>query len=185
MAGFLAYLLTTNTGFIYAPGIITHIDFISALIVTFVMGILFSRNKQAFEKYKLQSIESNKTAQAESELRQAVMILAGSIVHDLRTPIAVINMKGSIIQKYWPILIDAYSKAKIAQLPLRTNLEEEGLEIHKKIIAKTGNDLNEISQQMDEFVNTTLKTLSKVLKHVSVVLTKLYQKNAAIFLYAY
>lgn len=107
-------------------------------------------------------IEAKIKAESEAELRQAVMILTGSIVHDLKTPIAGLAMKASALQTYWPVLIDAYRKAKAAQLPI----EGDDWELAGKLelMAGTGKSFEETTRQMQAFIDATLKTLSKAMR---------------------
>src|SRR3990167_7855268 len=51
-------------------------------------------------------------AKSEAETRQAVMILAGSITHDIRTPLAAINLKISHLKHFLPELTRIYMQVK-------------------------------------------------------------------------
>lgn len=126
------------------------------------ISIDITERKQAEQREKLaltQAAEAKAKAEGEAELRQAVMVLAGSIAHDLRTPIMGLSIQGRVIQKYWPVLIDAYHKAKEAHLPIET--EARDMEYKIDLIANIGKDFEQTAQRMNEFINVTLKTLSK------------------------
>ena len=77
-----------------------------------VIGTLIDKiipDPQAAAQAKLRMLELQQQgalAEAEKELRQAVMILAGSIAHDLRSPISMINMRGSSLQKSLDYLLN-------------------------------------------------------------------------------
>jgi signal transduction histidine kinase len=107
-----------------------------------------------------QAAEEQARAEAETELRRAVTVLTGSIAHDLRTPISVMNIRGDIIQQHLPVLIDAYHKAKEAGFLLQNDIMKKHLEALEHI----GEDIKETSKEMHEFIDITLKTLSKALK---------------------
>lgn len=130
-----------------------------------VLGIStdITERKRAEEREKAALMEAAaaraREAKAEAELRQAVMILSGSIAHDLRTPIFGLEAQGHIIQKYWPILIDAYRKAKQAQLPIEGDNQKIEKGLH--LIAEVGNNFERTIKEIHQFIDATLKTLSK------------------------
>lgn len=66
-----------------------------------------------------EAVAANIRAQAETETRQAVMITAGSIGHDLRTPLATLALHNSIFKESLPYLIEAAQKAEEAGLAER------------------------------------------------------------------
>lgn len=114
------------------------------------------------EKRLIEAKEEAETANtAELELRKAVTILAGSIVHDLKTPIAILQMDESIINKSLPILLNIYDLAKAAGLLSLENTISERRLIKLRNIESS---IRKTSQQMGEFIDATLKTLSRVLK---------------------
>lgn len=116
--------------------------------------------KKAEEREKLalaHAAEEEAKAQAEAELRQSVMILAGSIAHDLRTPIAVINMDGQALDRIIPDLITVCSEPSVGEALESHNFNTLKLNSLKSIpqgIIKT-------AQKMQAFIDVTLKTLSK------------------------
>ncbi len=124
------------------------------------ISIDITERKNAEEREKLALAQATEAKiKAEVELRQAIMILAGSIVHDLRTPIASLAMPSKVLNSFWPILMDAYDKAKAANLPLKS-INRDQLEILKKMDKK----FEEVAQQLQEFISVTLKTISKTLQ---------------------
>jgi hypothetical protein len=50
----------------------------------------------------------------ETETRRAVMIVAGSMEHDLRNPLVVLRMIAKTISKYFIILVKCYQRARVA-----------------------------------------------------------------------
>lgn len=101
-------------------------------------------------------------AEAERDLRQAVMVLTGSIVHDLRTPISMLESQGAAIQKYFPIMADAYLKAKANNLTIEG--DQPDLEFKMQMLSQIGEAFKATARRMHEFITVTLKTLSKVLR---------------------
>ncbi len=104
-----------------------------------------------------------KAAQAEVELREAVMVLAGSIAHDLRTPLAILAINTEILEQYWPIWIELYQLATAAGINL-TSLEKRLPS--PELLSKLNNciiQMRHTTQEMREFITSTLNTLSKTL----------------------
>lgn len=133
--------------------------------ITGVIGISTDITERvlAEEREKLaiaQAAEERARAEAETELRRAVTVLTGSIAHDLRTPIATVDMKGDFIHQYLPVLTDAYRQARKADLSLQKDIAEKRL----KVLEEMGLSIKEISVEMHEFIDVTLKTLSRALK---------------------
>jgi len=90
----------------------------------------------------------------EKELRQAVMILAGSIAHDLRSPISMINMQGGSLQRGLDYLLNMYRKSG----------DDKFSESQLKDLETTGEGLKKITKEMFDYIDVTLKTLSRGLK---------------------
>jgi two-component system aerobic respiration control sensor histidine kinase ArcB len=127
------------------------------------ISIDITDRKIAEEREKAALLESSQAkarADAEEQLRQAVMILTGSIVHDLRTPISSLEMNGGFLENYLPILINGYEKAKIAQPSIEGDKEIPAR--MKNHLATMGKNIQETAREMHGFIDTTLKTLSKV-----------------------
>jgi PAS domain S-box-containing protein len=128
--------------------------------ITGVIGIsmdITSRKLAELKEIKAQqeATMARSKAKTEEELRQAVMVLTGSIVHDLRTPIVTINMLGANLTKLLPLLIEAYESF---------NHENQQLKNRDLNFLRTaGQTLNRLAQNMNDFIDVTLKTLSKTL----------------------
>ena len=115
-----------------------------------------AREKEAL----LESSQAKAKAEAEEQLRQAVMILTGSIVHDLRTPISILEMEADFLENYLPVLINGYEQAKVAQLTI-----EKDRNISARIkdhLALIGKEVQETAREMHGFIDITLNTLSKI-----------------------
>lgn len=98
-------------------------------------------------------------AKAETELRQAIMVLAGSIAHDMRTPLTIIRMLGEVIGKVTPSLVETYQLAQQANLP---NIPDINPRQFQKL-PDVSNNLGNIVTEMNDYINVTLKSLSQVL----------------------
>lgn len=113
--------------------------------------------KHSQERERISAVraaEEKAQAEAEKELRQAVMILAGSIAHDLRTPISVINMIGGSVQRAIDYLLKMYRKSG------DDKFSDEQLDDLENI----GESLKNTSMQMHDYIEVTLRTLSRGLK---------------------
>src|SRR3989344_1086988 len=79
-----------------------------------IIGILvtyldITELKQAQER----ALIAEKTkAQAEAEMKKAVLCFAGTIAHDLRTPLAAINIQAEHLNQYLPEVIENYIATK-------------------------------------------------------------------------
>ena len=118
--------------------------------------------KKAQEREKLalaKVAEEESKAKAEVELRQAVMVLAGSIAHDLRTPIAIIAMDGQSLDKIIPKLVEVCANPEFEGL-----LDEQNITSSKLSSLKTTpQGILKTAYKMQGFIDVTLKTLSKAL----------------------
>lgn len=118
--------------------------------------------KQTQIELKIAKETAESIGKSETELRKAVMILTGSIVHDLRTWITIVGMAGDSIQTYFPALLNGYQKAKDASLiPEEDQISDNQLKALEKILPS----VEQTAKDMDDFVNSTLKTLSAALKN--------------------
>lgn len=132
-----------------------------------IMGISLDMTdlKQAQMREKAANLESKEAkikANAEEHLRQAVMILTGSIAHDLRTPLVILESSGKFLTEHMPTLLSSY----------KTVVEEKLLENASPIpqmmqdyLLKTGDQIKKTAREMNDFIDVTLKTLSKVVKN--------------------
>ena len=95
----IAYLspgpLSFGAGFDYIGFFITY-------SISILIAAVFGRNRQAIEKAKLTVAHS----------------LSDNIAHELRTPLAAINISAEAIRSYLPDLVDAYRKAEENNLPV-------------------------------------------------------------------
>lgn len=108
-----------------------------------------------------QAAQEKITAKAEAELRQAIAVLAGSIAHDLRTPIATIGLIKHSLQRRMAAFqtYDAFVQASDLALPeaiatarATVDLTEETKSIERAL------------ESMRRCIDTTLALLSKTLR---------------------
>lgn len=136
--GWLFYYLFSTQPFVYTTEIISYKDFIGTYIVTIVLGILFSRNKQISENEKLQTLKS----------------MGGSIAHELRTPLTAIQLGIQSAQEYYPTLLDGYKSAR-----------EHGIEVNPisgkqlQLLSEIFNDLEIETESANTFINMMLMNL--------------------------
>ena len=78
--------------------------------------------------------ERNRTLRMEQQHKEtqtklnAMRMLAASIAHELRTPLVSVRLAAAGIERYWPLLMEAYSLAKEATLPISTKLDNSKTE---------------------------------------------------------
>ncbi len=120
-----------------------------------------AREQQAAAK----AAEAQAKANTEAELRQAVMVLAGSIAHDLRTPIAIIEMEAVSLKECLANLNNANSPFQEVNSPspLIDNSPFEHSQIIKSL-TRASASIQEEARAMHDYINVTLKTLGQVLK---------------------
>jgi PAS domain S-box-containing protein len=131
-----------------------------------VIGIIgisidITAQKAAEERENLalmKEAEARGKAEAEEQLRQAVTVISGSIAHDLRTPLGILDMSAERLKKYMPALVEAYHKAEEAHL-ITEKLQGRLLDN----FAEIGGMLLEETHEMKEFITASLKTLSKAI----------------------
>lgn len=90
-------------------------------------------------------------ARIETQTREAVMVFAGSIAHDLRTPLAILNMRSHTLKKILPDLLDTCEYAKKT-----THQQHDDLKNIPKEFIKT-------IAEMQLFISETLKVLGRVI----------------------
>lgn len=122
--------------------------------------------KEAEEREKaalLKAADEEKAkAKAEENLRQSVMVLTGSIVHDLRSPLMVLGSCATLLNRHMPALIEAYEKS------IPEGVLENDQPIPKMIkdyLPEIGDDIKRKAAEMNDFIDVTLKTLSQVVKN--------------------
>lgn len=131
-----------------------------------VIGVLaiavdLTDQKLAEEREKLalaKEIEAQTKAEAEENLRRAVTIISGSIAHDLRTPLSILEMEAERLRKFMPTLVDAYHTAEATDSA--TGVIQEKLLNH---FTEMGSSILEETSGMKEFISTSLKALSKAI----------------------
>lgn len=117
------------------------------------------RSKQSEEAALLQAQQANYRAAVETEFRETVHILAGSIVHDLRTPLATLNIHAPILGSLVSKLLRAYTHQKSG-----LSTSEEDLGFSEEQIPLIDNILEKnalVVEQMKHFIDVTLKSMSK------------------------
>ena len=94
----------------------------------------------------------------ESETRRALMIISGSMAHDLRNPLIVTRMISNSMNKHFAKLVEGYKKAQTAGLVAGDELTDFQLDY----LANAPNKLLESIEQMNTFIDDDLKTISHV-----------------------
>ncbi len=94
--GWLAYYLTASHPLMFKSQSVSYSDFIGTYVVTIVLGLIFSRNKEKIQKEKLKTTAT----------------VSASIAHELRTPLRTISSGITGIKKCLPALIDTYDQAR-------------------------------------------------------------------------
>lgn len=123
------------------------------------IDITQQKEAEAREKNALEdAVTAKAKAQAEEEMRQAVMIFAGSIAHDLRTPLATVAQIGSCIETILPVLTESYQRAEEAELPLNGFLSPIQFDVLSRVPHNFATSVND----MNIFIDKTLNTLSRV-----------------------
>jgi len=98
-------------------------------------------------------------AKAEEETRQAVMILAGSMAHDMRTPLASLNILASQLDDMIGKLVENFNIICHDGLP--AEIQDSLRRI--KMYADAPQYMNVTVSEMNNFINDSLKALSRVL----------------------
>jgi PAS domain S-box-containing protein len=117
------------------------------------------------ETREREALIAKATAQAmakeEESIRKAVIVLAGSIAHDLRSPLQSVRIMSQVIQKYLPNLLEGYSLARGANLLVSDDITDRCREYLTEAHLK----LNRIADEMNTFINDTLKSLAHAVSH--------------------
>jgi signal transduction histidine kinase len=98
---FLGYLLFKLSGQNLIPLEKVPTTFLYLYAAILVIGAIFSRNKEYYTKRKIE----------EAKL-QSVKMLAATIAHELRTPLASVEMLGEGLKERFPILLETQRKAQ-------------------------------------------------------------------------
>jgi PAS domain S-box-containing protein len=126
------------------------------------ISIDITKQKQAQEEAAIAKVK----AKAEVELRQAVMILSGSIAHDLRTPISTIEMGSQTLQEYLPYLVEGCARAEKAGLIERPNRGVSAEKLQEVFVRNI-----RYTEKMQNYITDSLSSLKQL------VLGKIEQKN--------
>ena len=122
-----------------------------------LLGVSFdiTDRKQAEEREQIALTK----AKAEEETRQAVMILASSMAHDMRAPLTTLNLLSSKISDTLPTLIETYQSAVRARLPLTKELTPSEIQT----LSGLPHVINNAVIEMNGFANDSLSAITRVL----------------------
>jgi PAS domain S-box-containing protein len=132
-----------------------------------VIGIVgtsldITERKQAEERERIAleqaAIAETNRRKVEEESKRVLMILAGSIAHDLRTPLACLSAINHSLKKCLPILKQYYDAAKKSGLDIDEEIDERYL---KRIenIQKEPEDITRFIIEMHTFIDDNLKAI--------------------------
>lgn len=117
------------------------------------------KESEAREKAALLEVAAaHAKAKVEEEIRQAVMVLAGSIAHDIRTPLTTLRLVCSEISRCLPYLLKDYRKALEDKKEVAKNFSHAQL----KTLDNASETFEKIIDDMNLFIRDTLKALSRV-----------------------
>lgn len=128
-----------------------------------IIGIIgtsidITERKETQEKLAITQI----TLEKEQEMRKTVMILVGDIVHDLRTPIAIIEMGADILGQLSPGLSEVIKEAKELKSEKLGLLNSTKLNYILNNMATAEKDS---VRMINDFIDTTLRELSVAEKY--------------------
>jgi signal transduction histidine kinase len=136
-AGWLAYDLTT-------PQPYYDLEAIKTVCITygsaFIFGGLFAQRSRNIAQEKLNTMK----------------VLAGSIAHELRTPLSALMMDVQYLAKYFPYYQDAYAQAREAKLPIHKMSREDEADL-----AAIPKELQSISQNANTMITMLLTNLNE------------------------
>ncbi len=93
--GWVCYKLTTTAIFVFNLSNVNWISIVATVLAAFIIGAIFTHNKQKLEQEKLKGMAA----------------VGGSIAHELRNPLLAINTMLNGIRKNFPKLMAGYQKA--------------------------------------------------------------------------
>jgi signal transduction histidine kinase len=105
-----------------------------------VIGVVFSRSHERTHQEKLHTMK----------------MLAGSIAHELRTPLSAMMMDAGFLSKFFPYYQDAYTQAKEAQLPIHKIEPDE-----EKGMMAVPQNLQTVSRNAHTMITMLLTNLSE------------------------
>lgn len=155
LGGTTLYYFTDGTTYLPSNWSTILITYFSVII----FGALFAHQKQTLKLLRDKHKEQERIAKTETELRQSIMVLAGSIAHDLRTPLLVVRSLAEVTGMAMPKLLFAYTQAQIAKLD---NLEKISV-MHLKKLPEIPADLSQLVTEMNDYITISLKSLTQVL----------------------
>lgn len=91
---------------------------------------------------------------------QAIALLSGSIAHDLRTLISILEINGRAVVASWAPLVRGYELAAAADLPVETISPAK-----LKTLSSVGEDIAEIARDMHDFVDSTVRFIHGILNN--------------------
>jgi PAS domain S-box-containing protein len=124
-------------------------------------SIDITERKQAEERERaaLEAVAAAETKRkVEEESKRVLMILAGSIAHDLRTPLACLSAINYGLKKYLPILKQYYDAAKKSGLEISEEIDERYIKRIENIL-KEPEDIARFIAEMHSFIDDNLKAI--------------------------
>lgn len=101
-----------------------------------------------------------KVADAEEETKRAVMVLAGSIAHDLRTPLSCLQSINLILKKYLPSLLEISRSGTETATP-QNNLTPEGRGKWQKMLFDLPQEVEKYITMMHTYIDDNLKAIKR------------------------
>lgn len=122
--------------------------------------IIDSLNLKKREKHALAEAAAAhaEKAKVEAQIREAAMVFAGSIAHDLRTPLATLGLWADTLSKDLSLLLSTQEQIGNSSVFL-LKIEQDKL----KDLNGAPKKINEIIDQMQVFISETLRVLSRVI----------------------
>lgn len=128
---FISYYYLFNHSFTYIPGTISLFSLMVTFIAAIIIGALFARDREIIHAGRLSGMR----------------ILAGSIAHDLRTPLASIHLQAELQE----LILDKLNNSEV-QKDLKESLHKitRGIEMGNQLISMQLNNI-----QRDKFDTAT------------------------------
>lgn len=119
---------------------ISLLSFLHTYFYSIVVGIIFARGNERKHQERIQTMK----------------MLAGSIAHELRTPLSAMIMNARALSKFIPYYQDAYTKAKNAELTIHEITSSE-----EKYLNEIPQEMQIISQNAHTMITMLLANLSE------------------------